>query len=153
MKQISYDEVVELLSFKESIQVMSDCFKDHENGTIAQRERMVEILPDGKNKNVFALMPAYLGENRYFGAKIITSFPDNHALNLPSHVGEVMLFDSKNGLPVALINANAITWIRRQLYRLLLQTFWQKKIRQFLLYLVVVNKRVHIWKRCSVCVR
>ena len=127
MKQISYDEVVELLSFKESIHVMSDCFKDHENGTIAQRERMVEILPDGKNKNVFALMPAYLGENRYFGAKIITAFPDNHALNLPSHVGEVMLFDSKNGLPVALINANAITWIRTAAVSALATDFLAKK--------------------------
>lgn len=58
MKQVSYDEVIEQLSFKESIQVMKDCFNDHENGTIAQRERMVEILPDGKDKNVFALMPA-----------------------------------------------------------------------------------------------
>lgn len=27
MKQVSYDEVVELLSFKESIQLMSDCLK------------------------------------------------------------------------------------------------------------------------------
>jgi ornithine cyclodeaminase len=40
-------------------------------------------------------MLACLGENRYFGAKIITAFPVNHALNLLSHVGEVMLFDSK----------------------------------------------------------
>ena len=95
MKQVSYDEVVELLSFKESIQLMSDCLKGHENGTIAQIERIVEILPDGKNKSVFDLMLACLGENRYFGAKIITAFPVNHALNLLSHVGEVMLFDSK----------------------------------------------------------
>lgn len=50
MKQVSYDEVVELLSFKESIQLMSDCLKGHENGTIAQIERIVEILPVGKKK-------------------------------------------------------------------------------------------------------
>ncbi|KGH33670.1 ornithine cyclodeaminase family protein [Lactococcus cremoris] len=127
MKQVSYDEVIEQLSFKESIQVMKDCFNDHENGTIAQRERMVEILPDGKDKNVFALMPAYLGEKRYFGAKIITAFPDNHSLNLPSHVGEVMLFDSQNGLPVALINANAITWIRTAAVSALATNFLAKE--------------------------
>lgn len=127
MKQVSYDEVIEQLSFKESIQVMKDCFNDHENGTIAQRERMVEILPDGKDKNVFALMPAYLGEKRYFGAKIITAFPDNHSSNLPSHVGEVMLFDSQNGLPVALINANAITWIRTAAVSALATNFLAKE--------------------------
>jgi ornithine cyclodeaminase len=46
--------------------------------------RHVEVLPDGENQNLFALMPAYLGKNRFFGAKIITAFPENPQKNLAS---------------------------------------------------------------------
>ncbi len=109
MKIINFEEVVASFSFEEAIQVMKKCFFDYESGKISQNPRLVEILPDGKDKNVFAMMPAYLGENRYFGTKVITAFPDNHQYHLPSHLGEIFLFDAQNGLPRALINANAVT--------------------------------------------
>lgn len=48
MKQISYDEVVERLSFKESIQVMSDCFAV------------------GQTRNIFSVME--VGEDLYDSA-------------------------------------------------------------------------------------
>lgn len=112
MKIINFEEVVASFSFEEAIQVMKKCFFDYESGKISQNPRLVEILPDGKDKNMFAMMPAYLGENRYFGTKVITAFPDNHQYHLPSHLGEIFLFDAQNGLPKALINANAVTWIR-----------------------------------------
>ncbi len=112
MKIINFEEVVASFSFEEAIQVMKKCFFDYESGKISQNPRLVEILPDGKDKNVFAMMPAYLGENRYFGTKVITAFPDNHQYHLPSHLGEIFVFDAQNGLPKALINANAVTWIR-----------------------------------------
>ncbi|MEQ7263424.1 ornithine cyclodeaminase family protein [Enterococcus hirae] len=112
MRKIDFEEAVSRLDFQEAIEVMRQCFSDYGEGKISQNTRMVEILPDGKNKNVFAMMPAYLGKDRYFGAKIITAFPDNHLQGLSSHLGEILLFDSKNGVPVALINANAVTWIR-----------------------------------------
>lgn len=53
---------------------MRQCFSDYGEGKISQNTRMVEILPDGKNKNVFAMMPAYLGKDRYFGAKSLLHF-------------------------------------------------------------------------------
>ena len=57
-------------------------------------------------------MPAYLGKNRFFGAKIITAFPENPQKNLASHLGQILLFDSSTGRPVAMMDANAITWLR-----------------------------------------
>ncbi|QSE77384.1 ornithine cyclodeaminase family protein [Lactococcus taiwanensis] len=112
MEIINYNRVLENLSFKEALLVMKKCFLDYSNKAITQTARTVMELPDGKNKNIFALMPAYLGEKRFFGAKILTAFPDNHNKNIPSHVGEIILFDSENGQPVAIVDANAITWIR-----------------------------------------
>ncbi len=112
MRIINFEEVVEQLSFKEAIEVMRNCFLDYWKGAISQNDRTIEVLPDEKKKNIFAIMPAYLGKNRYFGAKIITAFPENHRQNLPSHLGEILLFDSQNGIPKAMINANAVTWLR-----------------------------------------
>ncbi|EYT96745.1 ornithine cyclodeaminase family protein [Enterococcus mundtii] len=112
MQIIDSQEVNTHFSFKEAIKVMEQCFGDFQMGKISQEKRMVQQLPDGEKQNVFAMMPAYLGRNRYFGSKIITAFPSNHKQNLPSHLGEIILFDSKNGQPVAMIDANAVTWIR-----------------------------------------
>ncbi|MBO1299109.1 MULTISPECIES: ornithine cyclodeaminase family protein [unclassified Enterococcus] len=127
MKIINSNEVITQLSFIEAIKVMEQCFKDFQAGTISQEKRMVQQLPDGENHNVFAMMPAYLGKNRYFGSKIITAFPNNHKQNLPSHLGEVLLFDSKNGQPVAMVNANAVTWIRTAAVSALATKFLAKK--------------------------
>ncbi|MDR4196775.1 ornithine cyclodeaminase family protein, partial [Bacillus cereus] len=99
MRKIDFEEAVSRLDFQEAIEVMRQCFSDYGEGKISQNTRMVEILPDGKNKNVFAMMPAYLGKDRCFGSKIITAFPDNHLQGLSSHLGEILLFDSKNGVP------------------------------------------------------
>lgn len=127
MKEIGYEEVIEMMSFKESIKIMKSCFLDYTNGVISQEERSVQVLPDGSNQNIFALMPAYLGKKRYFGAKIITAFPENRKLNINSHLGEVMLFDSKTGIPRAMVNANAITWLRTAAVSALATDYLAKK--------------------------
>lgn len=67
MDIISYERVIQQLSFSEAIQVMKRCFAELQKGKISQSERHVEVLPDGKNQNLFALMPAYLGKNRFWG--------------------------------------------------------------------------------------
>lgn len=112
MQIIDSHEVITHFSFAEAIKVMEQCFKDFQVGKISQEKRMVQQLPDGEDQNIFAMMPAYLGSDRYFGSKIITAFPNNHKQKLPSHLGEIILFDSKNGQPVAMIDASAVTWIR-----------------------------------------
>lgn len=132
MKIINSSNVLKYLNFSEAIDVMKQCFMDYENKKISQKVRTVEILPDGTNRNVFAIMPAYLGKNRYFGAKVITAFPDNHLFNIPSHLGEILLFNSKNGAPVALIDANTITWIRTAAVSALATDYLAKKEAQTL---------------------
>lgn len=112
MKIINFEETISALNFNDAIVVMKQCFRDYTEGVVSQNNRKIEVLPDEQNKNIFAMMPAYLGKERYFGAKIITAFPNNRLQNLPSHLGEILLFDSKNGIPVAMIDANAVTWIR-----------------------------------------
>lgn len=78
MDIISYERVIQQLSFSEAIQVMKRCFAELQKGKISQSERHVEVLPDGENQNLFALMPAYLGKNRFLGQKSLQLFQKIH---------------------------------------------------------------------------
>lgn len=112
MKTINFEATLDILSIDQTIAVMKACFADFQNGKISQTPRVVQVLPDGDQQNLFAMMPAYLGADRVFGSKVITAFPKNAGTKYLSHMGQVMLFDSQHGQPVALIDANAITYIR-----------------------------------------
>jgi ornithine cyclodeaminase len=57
-------------------------------------------------------MPGYLAEPECFGVKLLSLFPGNLAAGLSSHLGLVLLFEPKHGLPVALLDAAELTAIR-----------------------------------------
>ncbi|MGX7419703.1 ornithine cyclodeaminase family protein [Carnobacterium gallinarum] len=111
MKVIEAQEVHQLLTMKKSIDVMKETFLKFQQKEYIQPIRRIDKLPD-KEQNIFAFMPAYLGEDSYFGAKLITSFAKNQGTKYSSHLGYVMLFQSQHGNPVALIDASSITQIR-----------------------------------------
>jgi alanine dehydrogenase len=58
----------------------------------------------------FRAMPALGGG--YALLKWVTSFPGNPALGLPTVTGLVLLSDASNGMPVAVLNAGAVTALR-----------------------------------------
>jgi len=58
------------------------------------------------------LMPAYLGAPRSLGLKVISFLPGNHGSDRDSHQGAVLLFDTKDGRLLAVIDASSITAIR-----------------------------------------
>jgi alanine dehydrogenase len=56
-------------------------------------------------------MPAYL-PGMALAAKVITVYPANTSLGLPSHQGIVALFDDENGRPLCVMDARHITALR-----------------------------------------
>src|SRR5262249_5870967 len=59
-----------------------------------------------------AAMPAYVGEPRGLGAKILALYPENPKRGLSSHIGVVVVFDPETGLPAAVMDAQEITAVR-----------------------------------------
>ena len=106
---IGYDEVLELMSISECIDVMKDALIKLSKGEVEQYLRTATHLPDG---NILGFMPCYSGKSGYFGAKIITVFKTNMGSGYPSHQGMVLLFDAQYGYIKAFIDASAITKIR-----------------------------------------
>lgn len=70
-------------------------------------------MPLGNSGNVLGMMPgALLDESPVFGIKLVSLFPGNSAHGLPSHMGLYVLFEARNGKPLAVMDGNAVTALR-----------------------------------------
>lgn len=107
---IRRSEVRQMLPMNECIDEMAEAFRILESKGTIQPQRMVMWLPE--KVGVLAMMPAYLDDLNAMGVKVISVFPGNHDTEYDSHQGVVMLFDTKNGRPLAIIDASEITAIR-----------------------------------------
>jgi ornithine cyclodeaminase/alanine dehydrogenase-like protein (mu-crystallin family) len=109
MKIIEASEVFEKLTMRICLDLMEEALKDFSSGKSMQQLRTNNVLPHG---NLLMLMPAYLGDDDFFGAKVISAFNGNIGTEYPTHSGAIMLFDSKYGELKAIVDATSITQIR-----------------------------------------
>jgi alanine dehydrogenase len=107
---INQSEVARLLPMAECIEVMAGALATLSRGAALLPLRTVLRLPDGQN--AFAVMPAFMEEPHVMGLKSVSIFPGNHGTELDSHQGAVLLFDTKNGSLLAVMDASSITAIR-----------------------------------------
>lgn len=109
MEQMDKQQVLHSLSMTDCIRLMRTVLREHAQGKGQQYLRTVTCLP---GNDLFGFMPAHLGTGDYFGAKVITVFPGNHQVGLPSHQGSVLLFDAQHGTLQFMADGDAITQIR-----------------------------------------
>lgn len=111
LKLVPAEEVARLLPYSECIPLMREAMIALSQGHSRQLLRSILSLEDeGK---LFGVMPgAMLGEGAMFGAKLVSVFPGNFDKGKMSHQGLVVLFDSEDGAPVAVLEAGEITAIR-----------------------------------------
>lgn len=109
MRIVEAAEVRQKLTPEVCIPLMRQALVALESGAANQPLRSVIKLPDGE---AFGFMPAYLGADDYFGAKVLTAFHKNIGTEYPSHIGYVMLFESVHGSFVGMADATVITEMR-----------------------------------------
>jgi len=66
-------------------------------------------LDDGR---ILGSMPGWLAEPEAFGLKVVAVMPENHGTEWDAHQGLVVLFDPRNGVPLAILDASEVTAIR-----------------------------------------
>ena len=103
-------EVARLLPMDECVDVMAGALATVARGNAILPLRPMIRLPD--SPNIFALMPAYLGEPKSVGVKVLTVFPVNHGTALDAHQGAVLLFEADHGRLLAILDATTVTAIR-----------------------------------------
>lgn len=107
---VNQREVPALLPMDECMEVMARALRALAAGEALMPLRSIMWLPE--RVGALGMMPAYLGEAGVLGLKVISVFPGNHGTEFDAHQGAVMLFDAKNGRPLAVIDATSITAIR-----------------------------------------
>jgi ornithine cyclodeaminase/alanine dehydrogenase-like protein (mu-crystallin family) len=108
---LSASDVRELLGYPDCVAVMRSALSALAAGQADQPLRVI-IRPVGA-AGLMGLMPAYLaGGEAAYGLKAVTVTPGNPAAGLDAHQGVVLVCDGPTGVPVAVLNASAITEIR-----------------------------------------
>lgn len=108
---VSEHEVGRLLPMQQCIEVMSDALAALARGEVHNPLRQA-IRASGA-PGLLGLMPAWRGGERpFYALKEVCVFPENPKRGLDTHVGAVILHDGETGLPLAFVNASAITAIR-----------------------------------------
>ncbi len=107
---INQSEVRRLLPMPECIDVMAGALAALARGEATLPLRPIMWLPD--RSGALALMPSALPAAGAMGVKVITVFPGNHGTAFDSHQGAVLLFDTRHGQLLAMMDATEITAIR-----------------------------------------
>jgi alanine dehydrogenase len=89
-----------------------------EQGLVAQGKRAavieprVHLTPDPSFKGHFNVLRGYVAPLGLAGVKIVGDYVDNYRRGLPSEMALLNLFDPRTGMPVAILDATAITDMR-----------------------------------------
>ena len=75
-------------------------------------EPRVHLVPESSDKGHFNILRGYVAPLGVAGVKIVGDFVDNYRRDLPSEMAILNLFDPETGMPLALIDATAITDMR-----------------------------------------
>ena len=70
------------------------------------------VLAYHQSRNSALFMPAVLTEPAVLGVKVVTIHPGNRSAAIPTHHGALMLFESRRGHPLALLEGSSLTAIR-----------------------------------------
>jgi alanine dehydrogenase len=102
-------DVTGLISMDELIDAMGDALRQFSSGGVEQPVRTVVPIADQK---VFGVMPAYVRLPGVVGAKLVSVFGSNAALNLPTHLATILLFSPNTGALVSVMDGRVITDMR-----------------------------------------
>src|SRR4051794_10167781 len=101
-------DVAGLLPMDALIEAMEGALRQFSTGRVVQPVRTV--LPVGDA--FFGVMPAYVREPAALGAKLLSLFTRNGALDLPTHLATILLFSPETGTLLAVVGGGYITEAR-----------------------------------------
>lgn len=106
MLQISPEDVYAALPIADCIDVIEHAMiaVSHGKANLPLRS----IMPLG-NGNAMGIMPGGLAEPHIHGIKLVSLYPDNPKQGLSSHQGVILLFDSRDGCPIAAVDGASVT--------------------------------------------
>jgi|HigsolmetaAR201D_1030396.scaffolds.fasta_scaffold06646_2 ornithine cyclodeaminase len=110
MLLITREELRRAVPMPQAIDAVASAFAQLSDGRAEVPLRPHVAIPPVSGLHL--VMPAYLGGSAALGMKALTLFPQNTALGLPTIQALVLLFDTNNGKPLALMDGSYLTALR-----------------------------------------
>ena len=105
---LNEEQVQQHLRMAELIPAMEKALIDFSAGKVTQPVRsVITVDPPG---GFFGMMPALTPEG--LGIKIVTFYPPNAKLGIPTHMATILLADPQTGAPLAVMDGRLITEMR-----------------------------------------
>jgi ornithine cyclodeaminase len=110
MRVLSRPQVEALLDLDRLVEALAAAMADLSTGAASMPPRIAARVAG--QEGILAAMPAYLPSSEVLAAKLVTLFPHNAGLGLPTHQAVVLAFDPATGTPLALMDGTSITAAR-----------------------------------------
>ncbi len=107
---INRNEVAQLLDLDALIDALAPAMAELSDGNISQPPRIGAQISEREGN--LLVMPAYLPGSHSLAVKLVSIFPHNHALGIPSHQALIAVFDAQTGAPAAIMDGEHITAMR-----------------------------------------
>jgi alanine dehydrogenase len=108
MLVLSRADVERLIDLDRLREAVATAMADLSAGRVSMPARIAAIVPE--RDALLAAMPAYLAGSGALTTKLVSLFPRN--TDRPTHQAVIVVFDSENGSPLALMDGEAITAAR-----------------------------------------
>lgn len=107
---LDWAAVEELLEFDDLIEALAQGMVDLSIGSVSMPARISTMVD--RHDGMLLAMPAYAPSSGTLATKLVTVFPQNAGIGLPSHHAVIAVFDESTGAPVALMDGDHITAAR-----------------------------------------
>lgn len=104
---LSGEDVRRLLDLDRLLEALERAFVALSEGRASVPPRVAASVPE---RGLLAAMPGYV--DGILETKLVSVFPSNHVLGLPSHQALIALFDADSGTPLAVMDGTHITAVR-----------------------------------------
>jgi len=110
LRVLSRQDVQQAVPMREAIEIVKGAFAQLSAGKAVVPLRTQ--LPVERHEGVTLFMPAYLSESDDLGVKIVSVFPRNLELGLPTIFALVVVVEAGTGRPVAVMDGTYLTALR-----------------------------------------
>jgi alanine dehydrogenase len=110
LRIISQSDMKQLISMAETIEIVKRAFDQLSAGEADVPVR--NQLEVSQHKGITLFMPAYLRTSDQLGLKIVSVFPDNLKVGIPTIHALVTVVDAKTGQPAAVMDGTYLTALR-----------------------------------------
>ena len=107
---LNRNDVERLLDLDALIDALASAMVEVSDDVVSQPPRISAQVPEREGN--LLVMPAYLPGSGSLAVKLVSVFPHNHQLGVPSHQAIIAAFDPETGAPEAVMDAEFITAMR-----------------------------------------